>query len=358
MTDFKGVLPEQAELIISLSSSPSLTNPSIIKEISVKVDGRTLPIEFSMDLPLKNIDLNTVYYFLVRYVVRDVVIIPSTQVFAFLPRNEAKVVLTVGKVPLIPITGQISSTGGSLVLPKGSIFHIYITDNVDPDKPEIYSEVFLEASINSLYEFKMNLNSLIVEKKVPLYVRADILFGGKVIISMPRPALLQITTGGEWNINLVLDLPTLIMGKIITMSKVETISGEVDGYVQIIESGTTNVVQQFQLRIKTDFPQDFRVLVPSDIFARYTSLEIRALVKNCKEQILFESGGSVSIRPGLNLDINLPVVLLDASKLSQISISVNETASILIGKWVLSVTGTDKTTGIILPLDSRDRSRK
>jgi len=99
-------------------------------------------------------------------------------------------------------------------------------------------------------------------------------------------------------------------------------------------------------------------LVPSDLFARYTLLEVRALVKNCKEQILFESGGSVSIRPGLNLDVNLPVVLLDASKLSQISISVNETASTLIGKWVLSVTGTDKTTGIILPLDSRDRSRK
>lgn len=63
------------------------------------------------------------------------------------------------------------------------------------------------------------------------------------------------------------------------------------------------------------------------------------MIKNCKEQTLYESGGSVKIRSGLNLQIDLPVVLTDRTKLSELQATVNEAASLYTGSWRLSVTG-------------------
>jgi uncharacterized lipoprotein YbaY len=313
INDFTGPLPEKGEIIVQLSSSPSLTHPSIVDEIRINVEGRTLPVDFNMKLPLNKIDINSVYYFIVRYVVRDSLIIPATQAFAFSPRNEATVVLTLSKTPQIPINGQVTSTGSPLLLPEGAILHLYITDNLNHEKPTIFSEVFLKATSNSLYEFRMNIDSLILQKKIPLYLRVDILYGDAVILSIPRPALLQITPGGEWNINLVVDLPTLLIGQIVSMSRQESINGEFDVLVQILERGTTNIVHTAHLRLSANLPQKFSVEIDNDLFVRYPGLQARALIKNCKGQILFESGGTFNIHTGINVQVDLSVVLTDPS---------------------------------------------
>lgn len=349
INDFQEPLPEKGEIIVQLSSSPSLTNPSIIDEIHIKVEGRTLPVNFTMQLPLNKVDINSVYYFLVRYIVRDNIVIPSSQAFAFSPRNEATVVLTLSKTPQIPITGQVTSTGNPLMLPPGSTLHLYITDNFDHEKPIIYSEVFLQASSNSLYEFTMNIDSLILQKKIPLYLRADIIYQDKIILSIPRPALLQISPGGEWNINLVIDLPTLLIGRIVSMSQQEAVSGEFDVLIEIFERGTTNVVQSSQLRLAANLPQDFRIELDNEIFIRYTSLQARAVIKNCKGQILFESGGTVNIHVGLNIKVDLPVVLTDPKKFTELHKTINDIAPLQIGVWRLSV------TGVVSDVKNRDR---
>jgi hypothetical protein len=339
INDFSGPLPDKSEIIVTLSSSPSLTNPSIIDELHLKVDGLSLPVNFTMNLPLNKIDINSVYYFLVKYIVRDNVLIPTSQAFAFSPRNEATVVLTLSKTPQIPITGQVTSTGSPLILPLGSTLHLYITDNFEQTKPIIYSEVFLQSSSNSLYEFTMNIDSLILQKKIPLYLRADILYEDRIILSIPRPALLQISPGGEWNINLVIDLPTLLIGQIVSMSQQETLGGEFDVYIQILERGTTNIVETSRIRLTANFPQPFRIEIDNDLFVRYPSLQVRALIKNCKEQVLFESGGTVNIHPGLNIKVDLPVVLTDRKKFTELKTTVNEIAPLRTGIWRLSVTG-------------------
>jgi hypothetical protein len=339
INDFSGPLPEKSEIVIQLSSSPLLSNPSIIDEIRIKVDGRTFPVNFTMNLPLNKIDINAVYYFLVRYTVRDTVIIPASQVFAFSPRNEATVVLTLSKTPQIPITGQVTSTGSSLILPAESTLHLYITDNINHEKPLIFSEVFLQATSNSLYEFTMNIDSVILQSKRPLYLLADIIYRDAVILSMPRPALLQITPGGEWNINLIVDLPTLLIGQIVTMSSKETIEGDFDVHVEILDHTATTVVKTIKLRLESNFPQKFRIEIENDLFIKYSSLQVRATVKNCKNQVLYESGGSVTIHTGLNLNVDLPVVLTDRTKLTELSTTSYKGASLFIGSWQLSVTG-------------------
>jgi hypothetical protein len=316
-----------------------LSHPSIIDEIHIKVENRTLPIDFTMNLPLNKIDINAVYYFLVRYMVRDNVIIPISQAFAFSPRNEATIVLTLSKTPQIPITGQVTSTGSPLILPTDSTLHLYITDSVNLDKPTIVSEVFLQATPNSLYEFTMNIDSVILQKKIPLYLRADILYQNAIILSIPRPALLQITPGGEWNINLVVDLPTLIIGQIISMSQQERITGELDVYIQILERGTPHVVYTSRLRLDANLPQKFRIEIDNELFTQYSALQARAVIKNCKEQLLFESGATIDIFPGLNLHVDLPVILTDHKKFTEIRGAINEVASLNTGSWRLSVTG-------------------
>ena len=313
INDFPGPFPKNSLIIIQLSSSPSLTNPNIVNEVRIPVDGRTLPIDFSMRLPLTKIDINSVYYFLVRYVVDDNTMIPSTQAFAFSPRNEATIVLTLSKTPQVPITGQVTSTGSPLLLPSGATLHLYITDNVDQNKPRIFSEVYLKATLNSLYEFTMNIDSLILQKQIPLYLRADILYENAIILSIPRPALLQITPGGEWNINLVVDLPTLLIGQIVSMSREESINGDFDVLIQIIERDTQNIVHTARLRLSATLPQKFRIEIDNDLFARYPALQAQAVIKNCKGQVLFNTAGTVDIHPGLNVQLELPVVLTDRS---------------------------------------------
>jgi len=339
INDINTVLPEKSEIIVQLSSSPSLSHPSIIDEIHIKVENRTLPIDFTMNLPLNKIDINAVYYFLVRYMVRDNVIIPVSQAFAFSPRNEATIVLTLSKTPQIPITGQVTSTGSPLILPSDSTLHLYITDSVNLDRPIIVSEVFLQATPNSLYEFTMNIDSVILQKKIPLYLRADILYQNSIILSIPRPALLQITPGGEWNINLIVDLPTLIIGQIVSMSQQERITGELDVYIQILERGTQHVVYTSRLRLDANLPQKFRIEIDNELFTHYPALQARAVIKNCKEQLLFESGATIDIFPGLNLHVDLPVILTDRKKFTEIRAAVNEVASLNTGSWRLSVTG-------------------
>jgi uncharacterized lipoprotein YbaY len=340
INDFRGPLPEKSEIIVQLSSSSSLTHPRIIDELRIKVEGRDLPIDFSLDLPLNKIDMSSVYYFFVQYVVRGSVVIPVSQAFAFAPRNDATVVLTLSKTPQIPIKGQVTSTGNPVMLPDGATFHIYITDNATNAKPLIFSEVFLRASPNSLYEFTMNIDSLILQKQIALYLRADILYQDVIILSIPRPALLQITPGGEWNINLVVDLPTLLVGQIISMSQFEAIGGEFEVYIQILERGTTHVVTTSRLRLEANFPQYFRIELDNELFVQYSSLQARAIIKNCKEQVLFEAGGFVDIHAGLNVKVDLPVVLTNPDRFKELHVSVNQIASLYSGLWRLSVTGT------------------
>jgi hypothetical protein len=307
-----------------------------------------------MNLPLNKIDITSVYYFLVQYVVRDSVEIPASQVFAFSPRNDATVVLTLSRTPQIPISGQVTSTGSPLLLPDGAVLHLYITDNANAVKPLIFSEVYIQAALNSLYDFHMTIDSLILQKKIPLFLRADILYQDSIILSIPRPALLQITHGGEWNINLVVDLPTLLIGEIISMSQYEAITGDFEVYVQILERGTTNIVRTSRLRLQANFPQKFRVEIENELFVRYPTLQARAIIKNCKEQILFEAGGFVDIHAGLNVKVDLPVVLTNPQKFKELHGNLNEIASIHTGLWRLSVTGTTTgtSTGMIIGGDS------
>lgn len=339
LNDVQGPLPETSEIIVQLSSTPSLTNPKIIDELRLKVDGRTSPIDFTMVLPLTKIDVNEVYYFLVRYIVRDNVVIPASQAFAFSPRTEATIVLTLSKSPQIPITGQVTSTGSPLILPADSALHLYITDNVNEVKPTIFSEVFLQATPNSLYDFTMTLDAILLQKKIPLYLRADILYKDRVILSIPRPALLQITPGGEWNINLIINLPTLVIGEINTINTQGKVHGEFDVFVQVLERGTTRIVHTTRLRLDANLPQGFRIELDNELFERYPNLEIRALIKNCKEETLYASGGSANIRPGLNLNVKLPVILSDSKKLDELRPTVNEAASLYTGSWSLSING-------------------
>lgn len=314
INDFEGPLPEKGEIVVQLSSSPSLENPSVIEEIRIQVEGRTLPIEFTMKLPLTKIDINAVYYFLVRYSVRDTVIIPASQAFAFSPRNEATVTITLSKTAQIPISGKVMSTGGRLNLPTGAILHLYITNDLNEEKPVVHSEVFLEASLNSIYDFTMNVDSIVVRRKRALYLRADILYKNRIILSIPRPALLQITLGAQWNINLVIDLPTIIAGRIVSINEVTKFGGSLDARIEIVDVVTKKVVIVRRLRLGAKLPQDIRIVVGNEIFLRYPGLQARAIVKNCKDQVVFESGNTVDIKVGLNVDVSLSIVLTDQSK--------------------------------------------
>jgi len=78
------------------------------------------------------------------------------------------------------------------------------------------------------------------------------------------------------------------------------------------------------------------------------------LLKNCKDQTLFESGGTVDIHAGLNVKADLPVILTDQNKLGELQNTVNEIAPIQIGQWRLSVTGVvnDVRSGLIPPSDA------
>jgi len=345
INDFKGLLPEKAEVIIQLSSSPSITQPTIIDELRLKVDGQELPIAFKMNLELKKIDITSVYYFLVSYVVSGNVIIPVSQAFAFSPRNQATVIITLSKTPQIPITGQITSTGNPLTLPSGATMHLYITDNINVDKPFIFSEVFLKSSPNSLYEFTMNIDSIIIQKKIPLYLRADILYQDEIIMSMPRAALLQIAVGGEWNINLVVDLPTILIGEITSMTQFDKTGGEFDLYIQIIERDRpTSILQTSQLRLDAALPRKFRIEIKNSLFVNVRQLQARAVIKNCKEKVLFESAGAIDIHVGINVDIKLPVALTNPAELTQIRERIDQIASIKSGSWQLSVIGLTHTS--------------
>jgi len=335
---------KKSEIVVQLSSSSSLTHPRIVEELRIKVEGRTLPIDFSMDLALTKIDISSVYYFLVQYVVRDSVVIPASQAFAFFPRNDVTVVLTLSRTPQIPINGQITSTGNALMLPEGAMFHVYITDNATNSKPIIYSEVFLRKSPANLYDFTMNIDSLLLQKQIALFLRADILYQDAIILSIPRPALLQIKEGGVWNINLVVDLPTLLVGQIVSMSQFEQTGADFEVYVQIIERGTTHVVTTIQLRLGATFPQQFRIEIDNELFVKYTYLQARAIIKNCKEQVLFEAGGFVDIHAGINVKVDLPVVLTNPERVKNLHVNVNQVASLYSGSWRLSVTGT--VTGV------------
>lgn len=310
----EGPLPEKGEVLIQLSSTPSLMNPSIIDEIRVKVDGRKLPLEFSMKLPLTKIDINAVYYFLVQYSVRDTVIIPVSQAFAFSPRNEATVALTISKTAQIPITGQVTSTGSPLILPTGSVLHIYVTDDLNLKKPKIYSEVFLEAAPSSLYQFTMNLDSILLQRKIVLYLRAEVIYNKKVILSIGRPPVLAITPGGEWNINLVIDAPTLLVGRIVSMNEVKGFTGDLDVQIQIIDPSTKGVVLIKRIRVEGTSPYDYRIQLNNELFVRYRSLQARAIITNCKGQVLFDAGNLVDVRLGLNVGVDLTVVVTDQSK--------------------------------------------
>jgi uncharacterized lipoprotein YbaY len=349
-----GPLPEKGEIVIQLSSSPSLTHPSIIDEIRINVDGRQLPVEFSMNLTLTKIDMKSVYYFIVQYVVRGDVIIPASQTFAFSPHNEATIVLTISKTEQILITGQVTSTGGPLSLPTGATLRLYITDSADNIKSLVVSEVSLLASLNSLYQFTMNVDSTVFLKKIPLYLHADILYQNEIILSIPRPPLLQIAPGGEWNIDLRVDLPTLLIGKIISLSQHEVISGEFEVYIQIFQSDSTDVVHTSRLRLDADLPQKFRIELDSELFVKYSSLKARALIKNCKEQILFESGSSFNIFAGVNVNVDLTVVLTNPQRLQELHTNVNEISSLYTGIWQVSVvaTNTDKAGDGIAILDN------
>jgi len=158
---------------------------------------------------------------------------------------------------------------------------------------------------------------------------------------MPRPTLLQLTLGGEWNINLIVDLPTLLIGQIVSINQQEAFSGEFDVFVEFLERGTTNIVHTTRLRLHSKLPQPIRIELDNELFGRYSGLEVRAIIKNCKDQVLFESGGVVKIHTGLNVKVNLPVVLTDKQNLVGLQSTVDESASMQLGLWRLSVTGVD-----------------
>jgi len=157
---------------------------------------------------------------------------------------------------------------------------------------------------------------------------------------MPRPALLQITIGGVWNINLVVDLPTLLVGQITSLSKLEAVGGDFEVYILIVERGrSTSIVHTSQLRLDANLPQSFRIEVDSSIFLTTTKYQARAVIKNCKEEILFESAGSIDIYQGINVEVVLPVVLSNAQEFHGLQAHVNQVAPLTIGNWRLSVVG-------------------
>lgn len=335
----KGPLPERSELILQISTTPSLDNSRIVDEFRIKVDNRTLPVDFDIELPLNKFDLNAVYYFIVKYTVRNSVVIPATQVFAFSPRNQATVVITLSRTPQIVVKGQVTSTGSSLDLPPGTTLHLYITDDLTPEKPFIYSEVYLQSTPNSLYEFTMLVDSIILEKKIPLYLHADIIYEDAVILRMPRPALLQLALESTWNINLIIDLPTLVIGEIVSITNEIKVNGEFDAYIQIIRTSTKEIVHTVRLRVGARLPQRFRIELDNDLFIRYPDLRVRALIKNCKEETLYESGGDIDVHIGLNLNTRLSVLVKDSKKLTELRTNIDESASLYAGRWRLAVNG-------------------
>ena len=314
ISDVAEPLTVGGQILIQLSSSPSLSEPKIVYETRLNVANRRLPVNFTLELPLTEIDISSVYYFLVQYTIGETVIVPVNQVFAFSPRNEATVVLRLTKTRQVRITGQVSSTGGRLSLPAESNLHLYITDSPLSDKPRIYSEVRLQGSTNGQYQFTMYLDAILLQKNVTLFLRADIIYQKVILLSIPRPALLQITPGGEWNINLVIDLPTLLVGEITSLGSQQPINGNFEVFIQVSPRGTDNVLSTTRLRLGNTLPQPFRVEIDNSLFVEYPELEARALIKNCKEEILFQSGGAVNIQSRLNVNLNLPVVLSDTSK--------------------------------------------
>ncbi|UJR10283.1 hypothetical protein I4U23_014490 [Adineta vaga] len=337
----KGPLPEKSEIIIQLTSSPSLVNPKVVDELRIKVDNRTLPIDFAMELPINKIDINAVYYFLVRYTVRDSVVIPVSQAFAFAPRNQATIVISLSRTPQVSVTGQVTSTGSALELPRGATLHLYITDNLDEEKRSIISEVFLQSTPNSLYEFRMLVDSIMLQKKTPLYLRGDIIYEDAVILRMPRPALLQLTAGSEWNINLVIDLPTLVIGEIVSLTNNLKVHGEFDVYIQVFVAASKQVIHTIRLRLDANLPQRFRIELDNKFLLRNSDLKIRALIKNCKEETLYESSNDVSIHIGLNLNTRLTVAVNDMKKLTELRPNVDESASLYAGKWKTVIAGTE-----------------
>jgi len=124
------------------------------------------------------------------------------------------------------------------------------------------------------------------------------------------------------------------------MSQQDAISGEFDVQIQIFERSTTNIVHISRLRLAANLPQDFRIELDNELFVRYSSLQARAVIKNCKGQILFESGGIVNIHTGLNIRVELPVILTDLKKkFTELQKSSNDMAPLQTGVWRLSVTG-------------------
>ena len=97
---------------------------------------------------------------LVQCVLRDSILIPASQAFAFVPRNEAKIALILSKTPQIQIMGQVTSTDRSFMLPAGSFLHLYITNDSHRAKPNIYSETFLKSTSNDRYQFQMNIDPI------------------------------------------------------------------------------------------------------------------------------------------------------------------------------------------------------
>ena len=310
-------LPAHSQVTIQMSSSSIWSRSEIIDEIRLNVEGSRLPLNFTFELPLDRVDISGVYYFYVKYLVGNTILIPSSQAFAFSPRNEATVIIKLSRSPQIRVTGQVASTGGRLILPEDSTLHLYITDSPHGDKPTIYSEVSLRASTNNYYQFTMYLDSIILQQNVTLYLRSDILYKRSIILSMPRAALLQLTPSAEWNINLIVDLPTLIIGQINVIGEQEIVNGDFEVYVQIVKKGTENILRTYRIRLSGTLPQPFRVEIENSLIVEYGELEAFAIIKNCREEIIFKSGGSVGIHARINVDVTLPVVLTDRGEEEQ-----------------------------------------
>lgn len=360
MTDVTEPLPARSQVIIQMSSSSVWSRSEIVHELRLNVEGGRLPLNFTLELPLERIDISSVYYIFVKYLVGETTLIPSTQAFAFSPRNDATVIIKLSRTPQVRITGQVASTGGRLILPEDSTLHLYVTDSAFGDKPTIYSEVSLRASSNSYYQFTMYLDSIILQQNVTLYLRADILYKRSILLSMPRAALLQITPSGEWNINLIVDLPTLLVGQINLLGQQEVFNGDFEAYIQIVQRGTENVVSTTRIRLTGTLPQSFRVEIDNSLIVEYGELEARAIIKNCREEILFKSGGSVKIHARINVDLGLPVVLTNPEKLKELNSNITAIAPIAVGEWKLSATNVDLGTNyaVLATLDERSTRRE
>lgn len=317
MNGISGPLPVNSEIVLQVeqvSTSSLWAIPTVFNETRFRVDGHYLPINFTIHLPLNRIDMNAVHHIVARYVVQNEAIISKSQAYAFVPNNNKPVVLLFSETPQMLITGEVKATNGSLVLPKGSLLHLYVTDSFNQTKPKLYSEVFLHSSPNDVYKFHMFINPNVIENKIPIYLHTDIIYGDKVIVSMPKSPLLEISSVGEWNINLMIDLPTLLIGKIVSIYDRNIMHGDFDAHVQIIDRNTSTIVHKVQLHSGSNFPINFRIELDNDLFTRYSTLQARALIKNCKGQIIFDADNAISIRKGLNVDLQLSVALFDLSK--------------------------------------------